>query len=159
MKTIPLSKGYVAIVDDEDFALLAKHKWRARLNGRTVYAVREFRDNGKNRTQYMHRLILGIEGLRVDGDHVNHNGLDNRRINLRIASRAENRRNSQKMLSPTRSIYKGVSWVKRPKHRPWQAKITVLGKRVYLGYFSTQEEAALAYRVAAEKHYGEFACY
>lgn len=140
-----LTKGYVASIDPEDFTEIDKHSWHAKVKrcGK-VYAART--SDGMTR---MHRQIMGAsQGIEVD--HKDNNGLNNCRSNLRLATKAENRRNTPKS---AKAIYKGVF-----KHRNrWQAAITV-GRKIYLGTHATPEDAARAYDVAALKYYGEFAC-
>lgn len=149
MIEIPLTQGKVALVDDCD-AHLAKLRWFAVRRSKTWYAVR--------RGRYLHRVIL--EPPRgVDVDHVNGDGLDCRRSNMRLASRAENLRNSQRRSDNT-SGFKGVVEDRRspPLRKPWKARVHVDGRTVNLGRFATREEAASAYRAAALRLHGEFAC-
>lgn len=103
----------------------------------------------------MHRLILGTSvGMEVD--HVNGDGRDNRRVNLRLATHSQNMANQRKRRDGISSRYKGV-WYERRRKRPWRAKIKVRGRQVNLGYFETEEEAAYAYNLAALEHFGGFA--
>ena len=152
MKTIKLTQGYETIVDDSDYEWLNQWKWCVHRKKNTSYAQR--RINGK--TIRMHRLILGIlDKPEFQADHINCDGLDNRRINLRLANHTQNCRNSRKILiyrgKPTSSIYKGVSWYKA--YRRWRAKVS--GK--HIGYFDTEEEAAHAYNEFVKENFGEFA--
>ncbi len=151
-KQIPLTQGYVAIVDDEDFEGLAQHKWYAhRGHGGDFYAVRKTRDtNGEQRMVRMHRIIVGASPGE-DVDHENHDTLDNRRRNIRRCTRAQNQANSRKMRG-TSSRFKGVSWHKGM--RKWQAGIARNGKSRHLGYFDDEHDAGRAYNAAA---IGEFA--
>lgn len=153
MKTISLTKGKVAIVDDADFASQSKWFWRAsvRRNGR-IYAIRR---KGKTAV-YLHREIMAApKGLVVD--HANGNGLDNRRTNLRLASPRQNSANSTARLRTAEiySLYKGVSWSAHSKQ--WQAKIHAAGKDIILGKFSNEEAAARAYDAKAIELHGDFA--
>jgi hypothetical protein len=150
---IPLTRGQVALVDAADHAWLAGYRWHAmwcrHIKG--YYAVRTARIEGQRRALLMHRVVLG---LGVDdkrfGDHVNRNTLDNRRSNLRIATQAENARNSTRK---GKSVFKGVD-IHRGKPR---ARISLDGKMFDLGYFPTREAAARAYNDAAQMMHGEFA--
>ena len=104
-----------------------------------------------------HRVIVGVTHPRVYVDHINHDGLDNRRVNLRVCSQAENQRN--KVSKGGSSTYLGVSFQKsRPNlRRRWRAKIEHKGKAIELGYFASEEEAARARDIAAQELFGEFA--
>lgn len=149
---IQLTRGVTALVDAID-ADLAALKWRS-TNG---YATRT--TSRPNRTtQYMHRVILERmlgrplkEGEEVD--HINLNRFDNRRANLRIASRGDNQHNKPRYQT-NKSGYKGVSF--DAKKKKWQAAITVKTQKVWLGYFDTPEEAHEAYRAAAKELHGDF---
>ena len=149
---IPLTQGRVALVDDEDAALvLASGNWRALRNRTIFYAARHIRrTDGRRTTQRMHTLLTGWPYV----DHVNGNGLDNRRANLRPATNQENQRNRGKQENNT-SGFKGVGWHKRIGK--WQASVRVDGRLVHLGYHATPEAAARAYDAAALEHHGEFA--
>ncbi len=154
MRKIPLTQGMVAIVDDEDYATLSAFKWYAakQPNGR-FYAVRDVRKDNKRLHVRMHREILSAD-VDYDVDHKNCNPLDNRRENLRIATRAQNLRNCRKRSDNT-SGYKGVSWHKASKK--WAAYIHVSCKKINLGLYLTPQEAHAAYSMAAEHLHGEFA--
>lgn len=244
---IPVGRhGDVALVSPEDAELVQQYRWLSLRSRNTVYATTYLRHDGRQTTVYMHRLILQLGfGDTRECDHRNGDGLDNRRVNLRIATRAENSRNQRKQRMrgslPTISRYKGVilerretqwtaadrgagrhvgslTWGQRSRdfgkwrHRRderrallesfvakdltliemgerlgvtrerarqllaaygirrrhvtrraplpgnrWTAHVHFAGKMHYLGTFSTQEEAAMAYNVAAKRHYGEFA--
>lgn len=108
--------------------------------------------SANGQTRLLHRLI--IETDRVI-DHINGDGLDNRRANLRPCLRRENVLNSAKTGLPTTSRYKGVCWLSRT--RKWQAYIKVNRKQRSLGYFDNEVDAALAYNAAARIEFGEFA--
>jgi len=160
--SIPLTRGCVTLVSPED-SDLAGFNWCALLGKNTVYGVRNTRlKKGEPRTmQYLHRVILQrILGRPLERgecvDHIDGNGSNNRRENLRLASHAENRRNSRKYDNNT-SGHKGTYWRKR--ELKWMAQISVNRKLIYLGYFDDIEDAAAAYREAATKYYGDFANY
>ena len=154
-RKIPLTQGRFAIVDPQDYPRLSRYKWRlCRTKGKNVfYAERSVcLPGGKYSRILMHRqLIKAPEGYVID--HINGNGLDNRRANLRLATVAQNAWNSKKR-NP-RSGYKGV-WFAADKGL-WRAAIVCHGKRLHLGYFSSKIDAAKAYDAAAIKYYGEFA--
>lgn len=144
------------LVDAED-AWLLQYKWRpARgTDANTDYAVRNSRRDsaGKQKRIFLHRVILDAP-VGVDVDHINGNGLDNRRCNLRPATQAQNRHN-QRLARNNSSGRKGVRW-HRQKHK-WYAQIKVAGKHLHLGAFTDLDEAARAYDKAAIAHFGEFA--
>ena len=161
MKQIALTQGKVALVDDADFEWLTQWKWYTRKEKNTYYAVRTIitsliksssNPNRKRILLPMHRDIMNAPKGK-DTDHINHNGLDNRRCNLRICSRSEN--NQNQLARKCSSIYKGVSWSKAAQK--WEAYIKKTRKRIYLGYHINEVDAALAYDIAAKKLFGEFA--
>jgi hypothetical protein len=156
MKQIPLTQGKFALVDDEDFEFLNQFKWHAYKSRNTYYAGRKLR-LGVNKRQIiiMHRQILGLEDPSIKGDHIDHNGLNNQRCNLRMATNAENCKN-QKPKNGYSSKYKGVCWHKRDNK--WNATIFAEGKKKHLGYFIDEIEAAKAYDSAAKIYFKEFAC-
>lgn len=153
MRQIQLSNGMTALVDEDDYEPLNRWKWYARKIGNTFYAVRNIPGAHRNHNKlFMHREILNSpKGKQVD--HINGNGLDNRKINLRECTPAENRHNMHARRGIS-SKYKGVCWVKNKKK--WQAAIMTNGKRHWLGYYANEIEAAFAYDQAAIKYFGEF---
>lgn len=151
MALIELTKGAFAIVDDEDAELLSRFSWQ--LNDRG-YAVANVGVGRKHVTiERMHRIIMKAPDG-IDVDHISGNRLDNRKQNLRLATRTQNLWNKKKA-SGTTSIYKGVHWQRQIKR--WRAKITVNRKQLSLGCFLNEVDAAKAYNEAAKKHFGEFA--
>ena len=154
-RRIPLTQGRLAIVDPADYADLSRYKWRLRkTKGKNVlYAERSIRrPDGKYTRLLMHRqLIEPPAGYVID--HINGNGLDNRRANLRPATAAQNAWNAKKR-NP-RSGYKGV-WLAGDKNL-WRAAIVCDGQRRHLGYFKDKREAAKAYDEAAIIFHGDFA--
>ena len=102
----------------------------------------------------MHREIVRLEDNKVC-DHINGNGLDNRKANLRPATRAQNGWNRCKSNVKSRSRYKGLSWDSKDKR--WEVRISVNGRRIYIGRFQGQIEAAMAYDRAAKKYHGRYA--
>ncbi len=155
MKQIPLSQGLFALVDDEDFEELNKYKWCAYKSKNTFYALRNslYKDNKKRHIIQMHRVILGLNDLEIKCDHIDHNGLNNQKYNLRPSTNAENCKN-QKARNGT-SKYKGVCWCK--KRNKWRANIRVNDKQVYIGHFNNEIDAAKSYDEMAKLHYKEFA--
>lgn len=155
MVEIALNRGYVAIVDAADYEWLSQWKWSASQNEWGCYAKRAEMVNGKMQTVSMHRLIMGVvDDGSHDVDHIDRNGLNNRRSNLRLATRSQNMANMGRPKRNT-SGFKGVGWHR--ERSKWQAYIRVHGKLIHLGRFAEKEQAAEAYAVAASKHFGEFA--
>jgi hypothetical protein len=153
MKRIPLTQGKVALVDDEDYVWLSQWKWCAHLVGKKWYAVHNHYEGPIQHHWRMHRLIMKAgKGKQVD--HINGDGLDNRKENLRFCTHTGNMRNAGPHCDGS-SGYKGVYWHR--KNSRWQAHITINGKQRYLGHFRVKEDAARCYNEAASKHYGEFA--
>lgn len=153
MKTIPLTQGYVAVVDDEDYEAVSAFKWHTAKRGQRIYAVRNICRAAGGGTQYLHRLLMP-EADEVD--HVDGDGRNNLRDNLRAVNRQQNLRGFQKKRLRTTSKFRGVcrcSWSTK-----WQAQIKVSGNQIHLGCFSFATDAARAYDAAAREHFGEFAC-
>lgn len=157
-KRIKLTQGQYAIVDDEDFDELNKHKWYAQYAHciKGYYAVRHIRfKNGKQRQKLiqMHRVIMNApKGMQVD--HKNHNTLDNCKQNLRICNHSQNQHN-RKLHKNTSSRYKGVCWNKEMEK--WRTSIRVSGESIFLGYFDSEEKAGKVYDKKARELFGEFA--
>lgn len=148
MKTIPLTQGNFAIVDDDDYEELSRYRW---YYAKVGYAARRIGSPGK--IVYMHRVIMKTpEGMSTD--HVNHNKLDNQKQNLRTCSRSENMRN-QVLQMRNKTGFKGVDWV--GGYAGWRARIKIFRKQHLVGRFQSKEEAARAYDQAAIRLHGEFA--
>lgn len=157
MKEILLTKGQKAIVDDDDYEYLSQWKWSAQIsrNKKTYYAKRYQRlPDGKYTNVKMHRILLGVVDRNIEIDHINGIGFDNRRENLRLATKSQNRCNRRRR-SYFSSKYKGVKWSK--SKNKWEVNINVSGRRKYLGAFVSEEKAADIYKKAAVIYHGEFA--
>lgn len=151
---IPLTKGYEAIIDAADVPLVEGWNWTAFTPQRkTVYAVRTAWRGDRWGHARLHREIMGSpDGVYVD--HIDGNGLNNRRRNLRLATHAENQRNAALRVD-NRSGFKGVFWYAATAK--WVAKIQINGASKHLGYFDSAEAAHAAYCAAADLFHGEFA--
>ena len=155
MKTIALTQGQVAIVDDGDFYWLNQWKWHAQWNKdtRSFYARCVAIVDGIRYLISMHRLLV-TDNMKLDVDHINRVTLDNRRSNLRACSRTGNARNVGLRRNNT-SGFKGVHLDKRTGR--WESRLTIGSRKKHIGNHATAAEAALAYDVAALERYGEFA--
>lgn len=147
MKEIKLTQGQVALVDDEDFEFLSQWNWAAFKHRNDYYAIR------KKAPRLMHRLIMKAEpGLQID--HIDHNGLNNQKVNLRRCNNSQNHMNMKPLSKTTK--YKGIEY-RKTKTPYYKAYISPDGKKIDLGRFSNEIDAARAYDEAAKKYYGEFA--
>jgi hypothetical protein len=159
MREIPLSRGLVALVEDEDYEDVSQWKWYAKKFGRgQLYAVRKLsrKDHPEHRQGFlsMHRYLLKLDKENpLCADHINGKTLDNRRSNLRTATRAENNRNCARRYNNKTGI-KGVTLY---RGRRWCATISHEGKTIHLGYFDTKEEAKARYNEKAKELFGAFA--
>lgn len=164
MKLIPLSQNsktiagkYFAMVDDNDYFFLMLWRWQVVKSANTFYARRMDVNpiTKKNESFLMHRIILGITDSEIWGDHKDHNGLNNQRLNLRPSTISQNSANLSSHVNST-SKYLGVCWLKT--RNLWHAAITdKKGKINRLGTFKNEVEAAEAYNKAAIIAHGEFA--
>ena len=150
IRRIPLTRGKFAIVDGEDYYRLSKLNWFAINSNRTFYAARAH----KGKTVKMHREIMGGPGHLVV-DHIDRNGLNNRKSNLRVCTNAQNIRNAGPR-GKGLSKYKGVS--RHTRGKKWTAVIQLNNKTHYLGYFENEIDAAKAYDEKASQLHGQFAC-
>lgn len=153
---VPLTKGEFATVDLEDKELVAKFNWFCIDCSGVLYAARWSRksEGGSKRMILMHRSLINARS-ELDVDHKNHNGLDNRKDNLRECTRSQNNYNLRKNSKNT-SGFKGVYY--EPDRNLWCAKIRINGTRKNLGRFKTAEEAYKAYCAASFEHHKEFGC-
>ena len=156
MRTIPLTQGKDAIVDNSDYEELSKYKWC--LHG-GCYAARGYHSNGKLIIEKMHQRILGTAPPGYEIDHINGNTLDNRKENLRFVTHQQNvfnsNRKTPKNPGTTHSGYKGVLW--RNDRKKWRVSITCDGIRHYIGLYENKHEAARAYNEAARRFFGQYA--
>jgi hypothetical protein len=151
MKEIPLTQGFKTQIDDEDYEWLIQFKWFASKERNVYYC--NTHERGTDRILRMARLIMNApKGYIVD--HIDNNGLNNQRSNLRLCTPIQNSRNRRKSTSKT-SKYKGVCWDKYKKM--WFCCIMLNRKQIRLGYFEAEISAALTYDEAAKKYHGEFA--
>lgn len=147
-REIPLTQGKVAIVDDQDFDLVRPYIWQATTkDGKTYYA----RAIVEGKQVLMHRLLTGAAAEELV-DHIDYDGLNNTRRNLRKCNFQQSLAHRRK-LAPATSRYKGV----RKSGNQWRAAIAPRGKDIELGRFQNESEAARAYDKAAREHYGEYA--
>jgi hypothetical protein len=168
MIEILLTRGMVALVDDLDAGMVA-HRWSAKVNPsglvhaqRTLTAKERALRQGP-RNVYLHREVLGPIPSGTEVDHINGNGLDCRRANLRLATKSQNAQNVGRRPQNS-SGYRGVSRIRRVKNgrevnlrKPWLAQIQAHGKYEYLGLYASPEDAAEAWNSAALVLHGEFA--
>lgn len=156
VKEISLSCGLIAYVDGEDYDRILAHNWWPFVDtgSGNTYVIRNGPRPERKRI-WMHHEIMGTRPGQVLWDHVNGNGLDNRRGNLRRATHQQNTFNSRKHGHQTSSQYKGVCWYTRQKN--WHAQIGVNGRKIHIGYYANEIEAAKAYDKTALEHFGEYA--
>jgi hypothetical protein len=167
MKEIPLTQGKVALVDDEDYEWLNQWKWFAFKGHKTYYARRAIYIHGKQKMLHLHRIIMNTpDDMQVD--HIDHNGLNNQKSNLRNCDFLQNRQNSSARgkseylgvsIKKKISTYKNINGEIKKYYYPnmFVSQITVNKRRTHLGYFNDKIEAAKAYDKAAKEYFGEFA--
>lgn len=157
MKEIKLTQGKYALVDDDDFERVNQYKWHANCGGKGLfyYAYSFIKVNNASKRTVMHRFILNLRpDKKIQVDHINHNTLDNRKINLRLCLNGENNRNTL-LRKDSITGYKGVSFDKINKK--YVAQIKYNKKSYHIGRFKTAREAAIAYNEKAKELFGEFA--
>jgi hypothetical protein len=153
--TIPLTQGQVAVIDAADLSIIASHKWYALLfqSGKWYAYTKSIRPDGRRWSLAMHRLIVDAPDS-AQVDHVDLDTLNNRRSNLRIATRSQNGAN-RSALANNQSGYKGV--YRRGKYLRWSASIRQDGRLLHIGRYASPEDAARAYDAKARELFGEFA--
>lgn len=144
MKEILISTGLICYVDDEDYEKVNCYSWN-KLEGRNTNYAKTTLYMPK-RSMQMHRFLMNVTDPKVQVDHIDGNGLNNQKNNLRIALNGQNRRNSKKQRTKSNSQYKGVC---RAYKNKWRATITIDSKQHFLGYFENEIDAAKAYNAAA----------
>ncbi len=169
MKKIILTQNKLTLIDNRNFKWLHQYNWCVSSADNTYYVVRgittqtqNIKENIKQKQKLilMHREIVERKlGRKLNNneevDHINGNGLDNREYNLRICNSSQNKMNRKKQKRKTSSIYKGVSW-NRP-NKKWTAQLKYKRKKIHLGCFKNEVDAAITYNEAAIKYFGEFA--
>ncbi len=151
--TVPLTRGFSATIDAADVALVVGYNWFAVVQDHTVYAVRRVHGvKGRGSKISMHRQIMS-PSAKHQVDHIDLDGLNNRRVNMRLCSVAENARNRRRSAANTSGL-KGVCWSRAA--RKWQAGIKIDGKQTHLGLYDTPEAAHAAYAKASAALHGAF---
>lgn len=146
---------HLIILDAVGMDLYNKYTWTIQRIGKKQTRFYLARYKAKNKYVYFHRELLELKDKKLQVDHVNHNGLDNRLDNLRVVTNQQNSFNTTKTLAKKTSIYKGVSFFK-PKGK-FRARIVLNGKEKHLGYFDSEEKAAIAYNQAATQLFKNYA--
>ena len=155
-RRIRLTQNKYAIIDPDDYPKISKYKWHAAKGGTTFYVVRSkwCKITKICRDVRMHRVIIEVpDDYYVN--HINGNGLDNRKANLRPATAAQNNQNARRPKRNAYSKYRGVTWEKSKQR--WRAHLSCNKRTIHAGYFNDELKAANAYDNAAKKYHREFA--
>jgi hypothetical protein len=153
MIEVPLTQGRVALIDDEDAERVLIYKWTYAVRGKSEYARRAVLRDGTSHSIYLHRFILDAPS-RLEVDHINGDGLDNRRCNLRLATKSQNHCNAS-VITRRDTGFRGVYVT--PDSKRYNARIVANGSIIRVGPFGKAEDAARAYDVLAKHYHGEFA--
>jgi hypothetical protein len=153
IKLIPLTKSKISTVDASEYERVNAINWHAFWNHSTGTFYARAPYGNPLYGQFMHRFILGMDDPKMDCDHVNGDTCDNRRENLRVATRPQNAANG-KIRKNNKSGYPGVNW--REKDKIWVGTIRVNGVGMYLGCSKDKEKIIQLRKEAEEKHFGEF---
>lgn len=148
----PKHGKHVVLYDDEDHDLIRKKKWHINYHGKSIYVIHTWIHRGKSKSIKLHQLVTGLKYL----DHIDRNGLNNQKKNLRKTNQYSNQHNVGINVRNTTG-YKGVSYFSLPKTKHYVASLRVRGKRIHGGYFYTAIEAAKRYNELALRYHGEFA--
>ncbi|MGL5440823.1 MAG: HNH endonuclease [Filifactoraceae bacterium] len=151
VKELILASGEIALIDSEDYDLVAKYKWYMHKGG---YAARSIKKNNRTITVFLHRRLVKASSKYVV-DHINGDRLDNRKANLRIVTAQQNAFNRCRNVNKKSSVYKGVFWSKEKSL--WLSLIKIDGKSIHLGYFNNEIDAACAYNEKAVELFGGYA--
>jgi len=154
MKQIQLQDGFFALVDDDDYPVVSRFTWCLRKGRNTWYAFTWLNFEERRTILFMHHLIMGRVPVKKAIDHIDRNGLNNQKINLRFCNHGQN---SANRITSGSSKFLGVSIHKQGKSIRWRAFISSNKKSYYLGSFKSEVEAAIAYNEAATKLHGEYA--
>lgn len=148
---VPLSQGREAIIDAADVDLIGRWRWSVWCGRGGDYAVRGDYSGAKRVSVSMHRVIMNNPDAMVD--HIDGNGLNNRRSNLRLASDSQNQQNRKISVNNTSGV-KGVGW--HGPRQKWRARLKLRGREISLGYYACKTAAAIAQARGIQEYYGEF---
>lgn len=156
MRKINIGNGLFAIIDNDDYERTKLYKWGTKYckKSKKIQAVMSVNQSKWANSIYLHRLILNVNDSKILVDHLNMDVLDNRKVNLRLATRSTNAMNRNKQSNNT-SGFKGVSWDK--SRNKWESYINYNRKKIHLGRFDNKKEAANSYNNAAKLYHKEFA--